>query len=166
MPYNTDDSFTLPNGATNAFAGQTIASATWNAVNTDVQSALSHGLGVRSFAVRTVNFNPSVATDILINVSITSVRYSIEAIRITNASASLTSVTVGLFISPGAVGPIIASTTLTLSSTSGDSGNNLQVITDGQTNTRALSDVSVNFRIMVAQGSPATADVILYVRPL
>ena len=42
MPYNTSTGvFTPPNGATNAFPGEIIASATWNAIFTDISTALT-----------------------------------------------------------------------------------------------------------------------------
>jgi hypothetical protein len=42
IPYNTTTGvFTPPNGATNAFPGQIIASATWNAIFTDIANALT-----------------------------------------------------------------------------------------------------------------------------
>jgi hypothetical protein len=167
MPYNSDGSFTLPTGATNAFAGQTIASATWNSVFTDIQNALSHNLGMKSFAVRAVNFNPSVATDIAINVSITTIRYRVDTIAITNASASLSAGAVGLFTAIGGGGTVVVgSFTLTVTSSLADAANNAQIVAPGGGATTAFSDTSLQFRIITAVGSAATADVILFVRPL
>lgn len=41
MPFDSAGVYTPPNGATNAFAGQIIASATWNALFADIASALT-----------------------------------------------------------------------------------------------------------------------------
>lgn len=53
MPFNADGTFTMVNGATNAFPGEIIASATWNSIFTDIQTALSR-LGPATFADPTV----------------------------------------------------------------------------------------------------------------
>ncbi len=166
MPYNPDGSFTLPTGATNAFAGQTIASATWNATFTDIQNALSHNLGVRVFAARTVNFNPSVATDTAINVSVTTVNYRVTNLTIANASATLTTAQVGLFtaVSAGGIAVIGTGVAVTVSSSLPDTLNNIQIITPS-ISMRSFSDATLQFRIVVAQGGPATADVLLTVVP-
>lgn len=41
MPYSSSGAYTAATGATTAFSGQVIASATWNAIFTDLQTALS-----------------------------------------------------------------------------------------------------------------------------
>ena|SRR5882672_515405 len=41
MPFNISGIYTPPSGAESAFPGQVIASATWNAIFTDISSALS-----------------------------------------------------------------------------------------------------------------------------
>ena len=164
MSYNSDNSFTLPNGATNAFAGQVIASATWNSVFTDIQTALSHGAAYKSFALRAVNFNPSVATDVAISISIPTSRYQVLNIVIGNASASLGAAAVGLFTAVGGGGvTIIGSTTLTVTSSLTDTAANMQAITSSTANTKAYNDATLQFRVIVAQGSAATADVILFI---
>ncbi len=164
MPYNADGSFTMVNGATNAFAGQTIASATWNAINTDIQSALGHS-GFRAFALRGVNFNQT-SVDVAISITVPTARYNVNGLFITNASASLTAGAVGLFTATGGGGVvIIGSATLTVSATATDTANNLQIIISSLANT-AYNDATLQFRLMASSGAPATADVILYLRPL
>lgn len=55
MPFNPSTGvFTPPNGAENAFPGQVIASATWNAVFTDISNALTQ-LGQQQIV-----FNPRI----------------------------------------------------------------------------------------------------------
>ncbi len=166
MPYNSDDSFTLPTGATNAFSGQTIASATWNSVFTDIQTALSHNLGVRVFAARAVNFNPSVIVDVPIAVSVTTANYRVTNLTIANASATLTTSQVGLFTAVGAGGIAIIGTgvAVTVSSSLVDTLNNIQIITPS-ISMRSFNDATLQFRVTIAQGSAATADVLLTVVP-
>lgn len=41
MPFNISGIYTPPDGAENAFPGQVIASATWNAIFTDISTALT-----------------------------------------------------------------------------------------------------------------------------
>lgn len=166
MPYNADGSFTMVTGATSAFAGQTIASATWNSIFTDLQTGLSHNDGLMRFAARAVNFNPSVATDLAISISVPTARYFFQSGHITNASATLTTAAVGLFTAVGGGGvTIVGSTTLTVSSSLADTANNMQVLTTSL-GTVAFSDATLQFRVITPQGSAATADVILYMRPL
>lgn len=167
MPFNPDDSFTLPTGATNAFAGQTIASATWDAIFTDIQAALSHNLGVRVFAARTINFNPSVATDTAITVSLTTASYMVDRVIIANANHSLTTAVVGLYTAVGAGGLTLAlSQSVNVSTSLADTANNMMTLITASASIYALTDTTLQFRIVTAEGATATADVILYVRPL
>lgn len=168
MPFNADDSFTLPNGSTNAFAGQTIASATWNAIFTDIQTALSHSQGVRVFAARAVNFNPSVAVDVAISITVPAVTYQVDKVIISNASHTLTTASVGLYSAAGGGGiTIAASQLITISASSPDTLNGAMTLVLGSAAAITAHTLStLQFRIGVAEGAAATADVLLYVRPL
>lgn len=170
MPFNPDGTFTLPTGATNAFAGQTIASATWDAIFTDIQTALGHNLGIRSFVARTVNFNPSVATDNPITVSLTTSRYLLEKIVLTNATGTLTTAVVGLYTAASGGGvTLVLSTQPNVTTGTNDTAGNLTTLTICTTlsvTNMALNDTTLQFRVITAEGGAATADVILYVRPL
>ena len=189
-----------PNGAENAFAGQTIASATWNAIFTDlsnnglavlgespantikgnntgstavvtdltpvqVQAALKTGL--LAFPLRAVNFNPSIATDNTLAVSVPTARYMVDRLAITNASGTLTTSVVGLYTATGAGGVTVAlSQSLNITSSLADTANDTQILLLNSQSLFALNDATLQFRIVTAQGSAATADVILYVRPM
>lgn len=192
--------YTPPNGSENAFAGQTISSATWNATFTDLsnnglavvgksgaktlkgnntsaigvvadmtvaQANALLGTGVISFPVRGVNFNPSVATDLAISVNSPTTRYTFNALFITNASGTLSTSAVGLFTATGGGGlTVIGSATLTVTTSLADAVGNAQLLTSSIINTVAFSDSTFQFRVIVPQGGAATADVILYVRPM
>ena len=195
--------FTPPNGAENAFAGQTIASATWNATFTDIcnnglavlgesppntvkgnpgataavvtdmtvaQSQVMFKQGLLSFPLRGINFNPSVATDNSLAISVPTARYLLDKLVITNASQTLTTAVVGLYTAVGAGGiPLALSQSVNVSSSLTDTFGNMAALTFTASTSivnTAFNDASLQFRIVTAEGAAATADVILYVRPM
>lgn len=168
MPFNADDSFSMVNGATNAFAGQTIASATWDAIFTDIQTALSHSQGVRVFAARTVNFNPSVAVDVAVSITMPTAVYQVDKVIIANANHSLSAAAVGLYTAIGGGGAtIVTSQTLTITTSLPDNANSaMTLVLNAAEPTFGHTNSSLQFRIITAEGAAATADVILYLRPL
>lgn len=167
MPFNSDDSFTLPAGATNAFSGQTIASATWNAINTDVQSALSHSAGLRAFALRAVNFQQT-GVDVAISVTVPTARYRIDQVVITNLSATLVAAGVSLYTgtAQGGVAIAVSQSFPNLSATATDTANNAAILVLNSMSIFAFNDATLQFRLVNPSGGAATADVILYVRPM
>lgn len=167
MPFNADGSFTEPAGSTNAFSGQTIASATWNAINTDVQSALSHSAGLRAFALRTVNFQQT-GVDVAISVTVPTARYRIDQVVITNLSATLVAAGVSLYTGAAQAGVAIAVSQSfpSLSVSTSDTANNMAVMVLNSVSIVAFNDATLQFRLVNPSGGAATADVILYVRPL
>lgn len=72
MPFNSSGTYTPASGATTAAPGDVIKSATWNAIFTDISSALT-SLGQALYGTTTVTTTPYVpaATDtfLLMNVS-------------------------------------------------------------------------------------------------
>lgn len=192
--------YTPPNGSENAFAGQTISSATWNATFTDLSNnglAVVGKAGPNTFkgnntsavavvadmtvaqaqnliqqgsvaiALRGVNFNPSVATDNAIPLALGTTRYMIERVAITNANHTLTTASVGLYTATGASGVTVAlSQLVTVSSSLADTANGAMVLILNSVSLFAFSDTTLQFRIGVAEGAAATADVLLYVRPM
>jgi hypothetical protein len=179
MPFASDGTYTPPNGAENAFAGKTIASATWNSIFTDLSSALTtlgqawaQHTGFLSFSKIGVNFN-AANSDNQIAISVPSgfTRYTVNAVLISNASHSLTTATFGLFTAAagGGTALIPAGTAITVSATTDNTVNNFQQNASG--NVGIVSLVQANtpnlfFRVGTAEGAAATADVIISIRPL
>jgi hypothetical protein len=118
-----------------------------------------------------VNFN-SANTDNPITITLPTgvTRYAIAAIKINNASASIGTATAGVFTAVGGTsgaGIAISSIqAITITATTPDTNNNTMTLTINNSTTQAYNDTTLYFRIGVAQGSPATADVILIIFPL
>lgn len=189
-----------PTGSENAFAGQTISSATWNATFTDLsnnglavvgtaqantikgnttssvgvvadmspaQAQVLLKVGGIAVTARTINFNPSVATDVAVSIPLPAARYRMASLFITNASGSLAAASVGLYTAIGGGGVVVVgSFTLTVTSSLTDTVNNIQSVNSSIVNTVALSDNTLQFRVITPVGSAATADVILFIEPL
>lgn len=172
MAYNSDGSYTAPSGATNAFSGETIASATWNSIGTDYATAFSTPgrTGGLRIASRTVNFNPSVTVDVTISIPLPvgSSRYIVERVQLANASANISTAKVNLFTGAGGTGTAIvgSSTAVTVTTSASDTANNTQALTINSGDTISYNDTSLFFRITTPQGSAATADVILFIKAL
>lgn len=118
---------------------------------------------------RGINFN-SANTDTPITIGLpTGVsNYQITQIRIANASASLTTATCGVFTATGAGGtPIVTSgTSITVNTASANTNNNVQNLTVNNATTQAYNLSTIYFRVQNAQGSAATADVLIEFAPL
>jgi hypothetical protein len=127
-------------------------------------------LGSQSFKATAVNFN-SANTDTAITVPLASgvTRYLIQGIRITNASASITTATVGMFSAPAAAGTVIVTggSAVTVSTAAANTANNTQALATAISSaTTALDYTTLYFRIGTAQGSAATADVMITIIPI
>lgn len=192
--------FTPPTGSENAFAGQTIASATWNSTFTDLcnnglaivgkagaptikgnnsgavgvvgdlspgQVGGMIGVGLYAFASRGVNFNQT-GVDVALSVSVPTARYMVDRVAITNASQTLTTSAVALFTAAGGTGiMIISSAQVSVSSSLADTPAGATILPlSASISSIAFSDATLQFRLIQAQGAAATADVILYVRPM
>jgi len=115
-----------------------------------------------------VNFNVgSTDTALTIPLPTGSTRYCLQRAHITNASATLTTSTIGIFTATGGGGFALATNqAVTVSATAADTANNTMNLALNSTTTEALNDATLQIRIGTAQGSAATADVVLYYYPM
>ena len=119
-----------------------------------------------------VNFN-AANTDNAIAITLPTgfTRYIVSAVRISGASASITTATCGLFTAAAAAGTAIvtSASAITVSTATEGTNNNSQALTVNNSNTQSylLSSVpSLYFRTQTAQGSAATANVQIIVAML
>lgn len=131
-------------------------------------TGVSLSSGQLRYVFKNVNFN-SANTDTALAFTLPTgiTRYVVLALRISNASASISTATCGLFTATGGGGAAIAATqAITVTATAADVVNNTMLLTGINNSTNAYNDATLQFRVTVAQGSAATADVILYIVPL
>lgn len=124
-----------------------------------------------------VNFN-SANTDTALNFSSVlpsgSTRVLVSNVYISGASASLTAATVGVFTatSAGGVAVVTSGTAVTVSTASDATNNNAQVLPVNNSNTEIYTASNLAtpntfyFRVQTPEGSAATANVTLFMRPL
>lgn len=140
-----------------------------NGVNWIVLFDLSYNASARlRFVATGINFN-SANTDnaVSINLPVGVARYQIDSVRINNASASISTATVGVFTATGGGGQTIAANqAITVTATASDANNNSMSLTLTNANTEAYNDATLQVRVGTAQGSAATADVVIYITPL
>lgn len=121
-----------------------------------------------------VNFNSATTdTAVPIVLPLGMTRFQINTVNISNASHSLTGATAGLFSTTGGGGVAIAADqSLTVSATTDATANNSQsmTLTNNTITSFVLSGLAHTpnfyFRVGTAEGSAATADVTLAIRPL
>jgi len=168
-------------GAVTATAGQTIASATWNSINSDYESAFTQ-LGPANLPfingaqpiayvtpVQTVNF-AAAASDIatfdiasILPPNITT--YAVGSLRIGHAQASLSGVTVTLYTGAGATGTTaIGSTATTVTSSLPGNANSYQVI-NGSINVM-LNSATIFLHISTSNAAASLANVSLAINPV
>ncbi len=131
----------------------------------DISSA-----GAMQIKLSAVNFN-SANTDNAITIPTLPsgyTRYQIEGCRISGASASITTATCGLFTATAAGGTAIvtSATAITVSTASESTNNNMQSLTINNSTTMSFTNATLQFRVQTAQGSAATANVTLSIRPV
>jgi hypothetical protein len=130
---------------------------------TIIQGASSPAFGNPAMfvaVVRGVNFN-SANTDNAITITCPTSNWSLFRIFIANASASISTATLGVFSSTGGGGTaVLANSAITVTSASANTANNMQAISTGSV-TQSYNFTTVQARVGTAQGSAATADVIL-----
>lgn len=169
MAYNsTTGVYSAVASALNAFAGKTIPSADWNAIFLDMQTAftaVAQGqFNSRIFTATAVNFN-SANTDTTITITLPTgfTKYVVSRVYIYGASASISTATCGLFTAAAAAGfAIVASgTAITVTATAAATANSAQIMT--LVSTSFFTGTSLFFRVQTAQGSPATANVVVEV---
>lgn len=116
-----------------------------------------------SYILEDVNFN-ATNTDNTLTLTLPGnvERYVINSVRINDASASISTATLGVFTGAGATGATIAANqAVTVTATATDTLNNTQSLTLTNANTMAYNDTTLYVRTGTAQGSAATADVIV-----
>lgn len=157
--------------AVTASAPLSISSTTGNISLTSVgsgQAALASYVGFIRIALTGVNFN-SANTDNPVTITLPTgiSRYTVQAVKLSNASASISTATIGVFTATGGGGQTIAATqAVTVTATATDTVNNAQTLTITNSANEAYNDTTLQVRIGNAQGSAATADVILTIVPM
>jgi hypothetical protein len=126
-------------------------------------------VGQLAATITGVNFN-SANTDNAINIPLPTgySNYRITGILISNASASLTTATCGVFSATGGGGTAIvaSATAITISTGSTNTNNNQQVLTFSNSNTEAFNFSTIYFRVQTAEGSAATGTVTVFYQPV
>lgn len=123
--------------------------------------------GALQINVKAVNFNSAnTDTAIAINLPTGCTTYLIQGIRISNASAVLTTSTVGVFTATGGGGVAVCTNQAnTLSTTAANTLNNIMAVPQVTSNI-GWTAPTLYFRVGTAQGSAATADVTVTIFPL
>jgi hypothetical protein len=124
--------------------------------------------GVLRFRVTGVNFN-SANTDNAVAITLPSgiTRYSLTRVMLSNASASISTATVGVFTGTGGTGnTLCANQAITVTATAAGTNNNTMQLAATNANTMAYSDATLYVRVGTAAGGAATADVIIDIYPL
>ncbi len=155
--------YTPPAAAENAVAGKIIASADWNAIFTDNQTALNQLAGAYINIVG-VAFSVTSAASIPVILPTGFTQYLVDSVRISGASTSLTTAKVALFTAAAGGGNQIISSTGVTAATAGV----VQQIVPTSANTFAFgsSVTPLFFQVMVVASVSATANVTLHVVPL
>lgn len=138
-----------------------VSSITTRALTPGAAGVLERGPAF--LVLKNVNFN-SANTDNAVtftlppNVS----RYAVASVWLNNASASISTATVSVRTGAGATGATIAAAqAITVTATATDTVNNAQSLTLTNAATEAYNDLTLYVRVGTAQGSAATADVII-----
>jgi hypothetical protein len=166
--------YTQVSGAITAFAGQTVASATWNNVHADLGTSIQQlgqglfGISSNLFIKGSVNFNAG-NTDTAFTVPIPTgfIRYQVIAIIISGASGTLTTATCGVFTATGGGGVAIvtAASGITVSTAAENTLNNSQGLVVNNAAAQSYTANPLYFRVATAQGVAATGIVTIVVRP-
>lgn len=129
--------------------------------------AVTQDIGTIRYRITGVNFN-SANTDNAMTITLpTGVsRWSVTRVMLTNASASISTATVGVFTSTGGGGQTIAANqAITVTASAADTNNNMMQLTLTNANSMAYNDTTIQVRVGTAQGSAATADIVLDIYP-
>jgi len=116
-----------------------------------------------------VNFNDDNSDNaITITLPTGFTRYLVQALRISDASADITTATAGLFTAAAAGGTAIVTggSAITVSTAAENTNNNSMSFTIANADTQSYDDLTLFFRVATAQGSAATATVSLFIIPL
>lgn len=146
-----------------------LTSWTTDGVLQDAGVTFSNSFGLMAYTKSAINFNAANTDNpLLVNLPAGYTRYKIRDILISNASATLTTATCGVFTQAAGAGVAVVagSTAVTVNTAGTDTNNNMQSLTIANQATMALSDTTLFFRTQIAQGSAATADVTIFYQPL
>lgn len=159
----------LAQAPTNTIHGNNTG-GTANVINLTVpQVQQMLGTGRIIFVLSAVNFNLA-NTDNIITVTLPTgfSRYVVESVRISGASASISTATAGLFTASGGGGVAIVTgaTAITVTSAADATNNNTMSFAINNSNTESYTAGTLFFRTAAAQGSAATANVTLTIIPL
>lgn len=125
--------------------------------------------GLLTFEISGVNFN-SANTDNAINITLPTgfSRYRILSMTISGASASISAATFGVFSGTGGTGTVLVNsgTAITVTASAENTANNMQFITVNNNNSASYNFSSIQFRVVGAQGSAATANVAISIQPV
>ena len=122
-----------------------------------------------AFTSEDVNFN-SANTDTAISIVLPAPnsRYLVSSVRISAASQTLTTATVGLFTAAAGAGVAIVTgaSAVTVATASENTNNNAQALTVNNANTQSYNVTTLYFRIATPQGAAATANVTIAIQLL
>ena len=183
MPYSASTGvYSATSGAETATAGQTIASATWNQINSDYRTALT-ALGKGVLPVLTsgittcnyhtapvvVNFAASAGDigifTIVLPVSVSI--YRVSGMKVGSAGGNLNSATVSLFTGAGATGTtVIGSTATTITTSLANTNNNFQYFTPAAANTEGFTAAQLFLHVTASTATSNTATVVIEYQPL
>lgn len=125
--------------------------------------------GFIAYKITSVNFN-SANTDNAITITLPSgySRFQVSNVFISHASGTLTTSTFGVFTATGGGGTalVASGTACTITTASEGTNNNAMNCTIAVTGAQSFNVSTVYFRVQTPQGSAATADVTLDIRPL
>lgn len=125
--------------------------------------------GILRYTLLGVNLN-TTNTDTAFNFVLPAgfTRWAAFRVFVNNASTSLTNSTIGLFTGAGGTGQTIAANQAlsAITQTAANVNANILLLTSTNANSEAYSVNSLFLRTGTAQGSPATADIVLLIQPL
>ncbi len=178
MSYNSNGTvYTPPTGAETAASGNVLQSAVWNAINTDYATAFSKvglvgfngsiiKLASRGISLSVANTDNQVTVPVSV-FPLSGANYQVNQVILSNASASCSGATFALYTASGAGGTAIvtASTACTITNTSPNTTNAMQLVTPNAQTTANYSNGTLFFRTGAGTAS-ATVDVFIEIRPL
>jgi hypothetical protein len=131
---------------------------------------VSTSQGLTQFVVDNVNFNATGDTPITVTLPTGYTRYVVSGLYLSGASASISSSSVGLYTAASGGGTaIVTAATPTVTASADMTNNNTMSMTVINANTESYlvaNEGTLYFHVATAQGSAATANVTLQIRPL
>lgn len=161
MSYNVGV-YSSPSGAETAFAGEVIASATWNSINTDYATALNQ-IGYPSInGTRVVVSLSNGATDTAITVPLLPgfTHYRFGSLVLSGATGNASAGAVALFTAAGGGGvTVVGSATITITTSADNTNNNTQILLASLINTQSLNAPTLFLRVIVSTSFQVVATI-------